>query len=62
MKQFLLNVGEVLIDEKYQNAVLSTNWKLSGRGYIQSTSDKYKGQYLHRVIAELAGLECIRFN
>ena len=58
MKLFLLNVGEILIDEKYKPIALTGTWALSG-GYVHGSSGKYRGQYLHVIIAELAGLNII---
>ena len=57
MKWFLLNVGEILIDEKYIPVVQSCSWYLNNKGYIQATNGKYKGKYLHQIIAEKAGLD-----
>ena len=54
---FLLNVGEILIDKKYIPVVQSTTWTLTHDGYVQATSGKYKGKYLHVILAKLAGLD-----
>lgn len=56
MKWFILNVGEILIDKKYIPIIQSSTWRLTN-GYIHGSSGKYKGKFLHRIIAELAGLD-----
>lgn len=57
MKFFILGIGEILIDRIDIPIVQSCTWRLAGLGYIYGSSGKYDGQYLHRVIAEKAGLD-----
>ena len=56
MKLFLLNIGEILIDEIDVPIALSCTWSLNGWGYIQGKSNKYRDKYLHKIIAERMGL------
>lgn len=57
MKWFILSVGEILISKIDIPVVQNGFWKISKGGYIEGTGGKYKGQFLHKIIAERAGLD-----
>ena len=57
MKLFLLNIGEILIDEIDVSIALSGTWSLNGNNYVRGSSGKYRGRYLHDIIAERMGLD-----
>lgn len=55
MKFFVLNIGEILIDEIDIPVVQLAKWALSA-GYVRgSSAGKYRGEFLHRIIAERMG-------
>jgi len=55
MKMIVADV-EILIDECDVDLIQDHNWSLN-RKYLKGTGGKYKGKYLHRIIAERIGLD-----
>lgn len=50
---------ETLIDEIDLDLIKDYKWYWDSHGYLVGANKKYKHKYLHRVIAERAGLDCL---
>ena len=50
-------VAEIEIDKVDLNFVQNYSWRLSNNGYIIGKAGKYHTRYLHKIIAERAGLD-----
>jgi len=63
MKWFILPAGIwILIDKIDIPIIQSSSWRLNGWRYIQATSGRYKGKFLHKIIAKRMGLDVLKFT